>query len=287
MGLVLKETVVALEQKLDRQLDGLAVADLVVGVFYTGVVLEGGHAGVAATPVREIPEAVCCPPSLARMSVAGSLRGRLAREVLPFVFDRNVLKRAIGVATLNALSHLLEDKAGADGYLVVLGRDALDQTPIGEGTRVVLVGAFEPYIRRLNQLKADFCVVEKNPETLREADRTRYRPSGATADAFAGAEVAILTGAALVNDTMDELLGAIRKPCRVVVAGPTASLFPLPLFKRGVEVLGGIRIANPSRMIRILAEGGSGHHLRGECAWKMVMTPARGDEADEKAQDVT
>ncbi|MBI4607900.1 MAG: DUF364 domain-containing protein [Candidatus Rokubacteria bacterium] len=274
MSLLLKETVAALEEKLGTQLDWLTVADVAVGVFFTGVVLETGHAGMAATPIREIPEAVCCPRSLARMPEAGSIRGRLARDLLPFALDRNVLKRAIGVATLNALSHLLEDKAGADGYLVTVGRDALDALPIGTGTKVVLVGAFEPYIRRLRQVEADFCVVEKNPETLRGVDRSRYRSPEAARDVFAGAEVAILTGSALVNHTMDALLDAVSKFCRIAVAGPTASLFPLPLFARGVEVVGGIRITDPALMVRILTEGGSGHHLRGECGQKMVMTPA-------------
>lgn len=274
MSLLLKETVATLEEKLGGQLDGLAVADFVVGIFFTGVVLETGHAGIAATPVREMPEAVCCPRSLARMPEAGLIRGRLARDLLPFALDPNVLKRAIGVATLNALSHLLEDKAGANGYVVTVGRDALDALPIGKETKVALVGAFEPYIRRLAQLGADFCVVEKNPASLREADRGRYRSPETALDAFAGAEVAILTGSALVNHTMEGLLDAVRKPCRVAVAGPTASLFPLPLFRRGVEVVGGIRITDPTRMVRILAEGGSGHHLRGECAQKMVMVRA-------------
>jgi len=115
--------------------------------------------------------------------------------------------------------------------------------------------------------------VEKNPEALRGADLSRYRPTGAATEAFAGAEVAILTGSALVNHTMDALLDAVSTFCRIAVAGPTASLFPLPLFARGVEVVGGIRIADPARMVRILTEGGSGHHLRGECAQKIVMVP--------------
>lgn len=274
MGLVLKETVAELEERLGGQLDWLAIADVVVGVFFTGVVLETGHAGVAATPVREIPEAVCCPRSLARMPEAGSLSGMPVKEILSFAFDQSVLKRAIGVATLNALSHYLEDEAGAKGYSVTLGRDALDEVPIKEGTKVVLAGAFEPYIRQLRRLGADFCVLEKNPEALREADRVRYRPPEAATAALAEAEVAILTGSALVNDTMDGLLESIRPPRRVVLAGPTASFFPLPLFKRGVQVVGGIRITDPALMVRILAEGGSGHHLRGACAQKMVMTPA-------------
>ncbi len=32
--------------------------DIRVGVFYTGVVLSSGHAGMSYTPVQEIPEAV-------------------------------------------------------------------------------------------------------------------------------------------------------------------------------------------------------------------------------------
>ncbi len=274
MSLLLKESVTALEEKLGGQLDEVTVADLVVGIFFTGVALETGHAGIAATPIREIPEAVCCPRSLAKMAEAGSLRGRPARELLSFIFNANVLKRAIGVATLNALTHLEEDKRGPEGYTVRVGRDALDEIPIGAGTKVVLVGAFEPYVRRLSQLGAEFTVLEKNPEALRPADRGRYRPPAVAADLFAEAEVIVLTGSALVNQSMDELLAAIRRPCQVAVAGPTASLFPIPLFKRGVGLVGGIRITDPARAIRILAEGGSGHHLTGSCAEKIVMTPA-------------
>ncbi len=274
MSLLLKDTTAALEARLEGELATLAVGDVVVGVFFTGVLLESGHAGIAATPVRDIPEAVCCPRSLARMPEAGSFRGTPVRELLRFALDRNVLKRAVGVAVLNALSHFAEDKAGPEGYVLTIGRDALDDTPLGKGTRVVLAGAFEPYIRRLNRLEADFCVVERHPEALGEADRPRHRPVEAAQEAFAGAEVAILTGSALVNHTMDGLLAAIRKPCRVVVAGPTASLFPLPLFERGVDAVGGIRIVDPAGMLRILAEGGSGRHLLEACADKMVMTPA-------------
>jgi hypothetical protein len=40
----------------------LGVAACRVAVFFTGVKLSSGHAGVAFAPIAEIWEAVCCPP---------------------------------------------------------------------------------------------------------------------------------------------------------------------------------------------------------------------------------
>jgi len=51
----------------------LTPKDLRIGVFYTGVVLSTGHAGMSYTPVQEIPEAVCCPRSHKKMPQAGEL----------------------------------------------------------------------------------------------------------------------------------------------------------------------------------------------------------------------
>jgi len=39
----------------------LGVAACRVAVFFTGVKLNSGHAGVAFTPIAEIGEAICCP----------------------------------------------------------------------------------------------------------------------------------------------------------------------------------------------------------------------------------
>ncbi len=53
-----------------------------IGVFYTGVVLSSGHAGMSYTPVQEIPEAVCCPRSHAKMPAAGELLNRETTELM-------------------------------------------------------------------------------------------------------------------------------------------------------------------------------------------------------------
>jgi len=207
MSLLLKETLAALEARLGGQLGELVVADLVVGPCWHRSNSRQGDPGSGLVSPLAGPDA------------AGRLPAGRAREgrSSAFALDRSVLKRAVGVAALNAVSNFSEDKTRPEGYVLTVGQDALDETPLGKGTRVVLVGAFAPHIRRLNQLEANFCVVERNPETLRETNRFRHRHAEAVEDAFAAAEVAIVTGSAPVNHTMDGLLALIRNPCRVVV----------------------------------------------------------------------
>lgn len=101
---VIAETIEILQEKSPTPLHEVWVDDLIIGIFFTGVKLSTGHAGCAFTPIGEIPEAVCCPTSAARMPPAGSLEGRPVSEIIKYSLDPNVLKSAVGVATLNALS---------------------------------------------------------------------------------------------------------------------------------------------------------------------------------------
>ncbi len=90
---------------------GITPKDVRIGVFYTGVVLSSGHAGMSYTPVQEIPEAVCCPRSHAKMPAAGELLNFQITDLMDYALDDNALKAAVGMAAINALSAiLLEDE---------------------------------------------------------------------------------------------------------------------------------------------------------------------------------
>ena len=56
------------------------------------------------------------------------------------------------------------------------------------------------------------------------------------------ADVVLITGTTLVNDTLEHLLALCRPAARAVVVGPTVGLLPDALLRRGVDVLGGIGI---------------------------------------------
>jgi len=82
MTSVIAETIEIIKEKSPSPLKEIRVEDLVIGVFFTGVKLSSGQGGCAFTPVGEIPEAVCCPTSAARMPQAGALEGRGVSQIL-------------------------------------------------------------------------------------------------------------------------------------------------------------------------------------------------------------
>lgn len=268
---VLEETIQILRDRASSILNRVTIDDLVLGIFFTGVKLSTGHGGVAFTPIGEIPEAVCCPTTAARMPRAGTLAGAPAWDCLAFATERNVLKSAIGVASINGATHLtLESGIRPEGEIVI-GEDGFDLLKIAPHETVSLIGAFGPYIRRLKKMGNPFFIVERNPLALRDEEKPFYRAESQMAQALEKSDVVIVTGTAIVNQTIDAILSALRKESRVAIIGPTASMWPEAFFRRGIQVMAGIRILNSDSMIRILKEGGSAYHLLHECSEKIAF----------------
>ncbi|MGA2316179.1 MAG: DUF4213 domain-containing proteins [Thermodesulfobacteriota bacterium] len=152
MSSVITETIEILKEKSPIPLQDIYIDDLVIGIFFTGVKLSTSHGGVAFTPIGEIPEAVCCPTTAARMPQAGNLEGNPVSEILKYAMDPNVLKSAIGVATLNALSQFFIESEDGREYETIKEKDGFDLLEIKPDETVTLIGAFGPYIRRLKMM---------------------------------------------------------------------------------------------------------------------------------------
>lgn len=268
----MEETSLLLGEKLGADLDDLTIEWVTAGVFFTGVTLSSGHTGMAFTPIGEMPEAVCCPRSASRMPMAGKLSGIAAGELLDWAHDGNVLKAAIGIALLNALSHYLCDRDGTPGYEISTGVDAVEGMSIDPHGKVVLVGALVPYIRMLKEKGCTFSILEKSPEPLKGDELDYYVPPTGAREALSHADLVIATGATMVNGSLDQLIEWTPEGSRIVVVGPTASMIPQALFRRGVERLGGVRITDPPTAMQIISEGGSGYHMFGKCAEKIVIS---------------
>lgn len=270
-GEIVGETIQLVRERMGRRLTSLVVEELRIGVFFTGVKLESGHAGLAFTPIREIPEAVCCPSSAARMPDAGKLATKDIDELLSYAKSPNPIKGAIGVAVLNALSHYLLENGLSQEYDIRYGRDGLDFMEIGSHETVCLVGAFTPYIRRFKTSGNQFFIIEKTPEPLRPEEMRYYKPTSEGPRALSESDVVIITGSAIVNHTIEGLLHHTKPDSRVGIIGPTASMLPDVYFKEGVDILAGVRITDPDVMLRILGEGGSGYHLFNACVQRLVF----------------
>ncbi len=270
MSEILKELIDLIKKKGIVARLALYPTDIRLGVFYTGVKLSSGHAGIAYTPIHELPEAICCPKAQARMPQAGELLGQDIETLMNHALEENPLRAAIGVATLNALSAILFEEKGCPHKLAGLG-DVLDLVEIRREDAVGMIGAFPPFIKRLKEACGKLHVFEKNPWLGKEVGMEELQPENLQRDILPYCNVLIITGVTLVNHTLEPILRWCKQAREIVLVGPTASLYPEPLFARGVTTIGGIRINNADKVMEIIGQGGSGYDLFERYADRIVL----------------
>ncbi len=270
-GAILAETIAIIRDTVANEVEAVRIERAVVGLFFTGVKVTTGHVGACATPIKRIPEAVCCPSSAHAMPFPGKLRGRRAADFMEEAQQPDGIRRAIGVAATNALAALCWDRRPYPDVELETGVDAFDAAEIRPGERVVVVGAFGPFLRELKRRGQQYLVLEQDPSTLKAEELPYYRRAEDAPLVVPEADVLLITGTTLLNDTLDQILAAARPDARKVVVGPTVGLMPEPYIRRGCNVLGTIRVTDADNFLDVLAEGGSGYHFFGRSAQKVVL----------------
>lgn len=262
-------------RRLGPEASALTIARGVFGVFFTGVKLNNGAGGLCATPIKSLPEAVCCPSSARAMPTPGQIRGRGAVEVLEDLDRPQDLRRALAIATLNALAETVWLRDGPPHGAVCTEGDAFAELHIAPGKRVALVGAFPPYMRELRRRGQPFSVLELDPRTLKPDELPHYVPAERAAEVLPEVDVFIATGTTLLNGTLAGLLGLLRPGIEAAIIGPTATLVPDTFFSHGLTVIGGTRVTDADALLELLAEGGSGYHFFGKTVTRITLQSAR------------
>lgn len=276
---ILEETISTIEAILGDDLAGATIERVVIGLFFTGVKLTSGHVGTCATPAKSIPEAVCCPSSALAMPFPGKMRGRPALDLVKETSSDHPIRRAVGIAALNALAAQCHALRPDPRVIAEIGVDAFDAANIRDGELTVVVGAFVPFLRELRRRGQSYLVLERDPSTLKQEEMACYRPASEMRNVVPQADVLLVTGTTLINDTLEDILAAAAPHCRKVVVGPTVGLVPDAFLRRGCSILGGTLVTEPDEFLDILAEGGSGYHFFGKSAQKFVLRASNRKDA--------
>jgi hypothetical protein len=238
-GIILKR----LYDRLEPSAKSRRIADLRMGLSYVGVKLDNGQSGIAAV----LPDTT--PRSCTVLKEAGTYAGSAAVEVLKYLVDGgNVLHRAIGLATANALVVLPEDKTE--------DREATTYFNLKPGEKVAMVGLFSPLVERIRATGAKLTIIEKNPERmdlLSAEDRKQ---------ALQDCDVAIITATTLLNNTFEEITTALCSPRSVALMGPSTPLLADIFRDTPVTHLGGAVVADSARVLQVISEGGGTPALR-------------------------
>jgi uncharacterized protein (DUF4213/DUF364 family) len=229
------------------------------------------------TPIKSILEAVCCPSSAMAMPFPCKLRGRRAADLAHEALSGHGIRRAVGIATVNALADCCWQRRPHPDVELRHGIDAFDTTDIRNGDRMVIVGAIVPFLKELKRRGQAFLVLEQDAATLKADELPYFRPAEQAAEILPDADVVLITGSTLVNNTLEDLLALTRRDAPVTVVGPTVGMLPDAFLARGADVLGCVRITDPDAFLELLAEGGSVYHFFGRSAQKLVLARRRAE----------
>jgi uncharacterized protein (DUF4213/DUF364 family) len=276
---ILDETLASIQAVLGDEFERVTVERVVIGLFFTGVKLSSGHVGACATPAKAAAHAAghpaCCEGAPDFAARPGQMRGIAAAALVQEIGRANAIGRAVGIATINALAELCWERRPPPDAALEVGIDAFDAAAIKPDAMVVLVGAFAQFLRELKRRRQPYLVLEQNPALLKPQEMPFYRPAEKAASVVPHADVLVITGMTLINDTLDALLAAARPDACKVIVGPTVGLMPEAYFRRGCDILGGIRVTRGDEFLDTLAEGGSGRHFFGVSAQKVVLRSLR------------
>jgi uncharacterized protein (DUF4213/DUF364 family) len=214
-----------------------------VGLHWTVLLTADGRAGIANANSQ--PHTVHGIPDV---EAPGTLIGRSTRELAQLALTGRPVERGIGVAALNALLPLPPESELSD---VNAAEVLLQRAP---GRKVVVVGHF-PFLPRLREAAGELFVLELEPGP------GEY-PASAAPELVPQADIAAITGSAIVNSTMDELLSHCRPDAYVLILGPSTPLHPIVL-DRGVDAIASSIVVDPQLCMQYVSQGSTFRQLGG------------------------
>jgi uncharacterized protein len=225
---------------------GVRVRDVRIGLIYTAVMLEDGRTGLAFTFHQGRRG------NYSRLKALHPLPGRDASELIVLLDAPEQVERAVGLATVNALSNSLQGGAREGDFLGML-----DMRP---GERVGMVGLFAPVLPRLRERTSSILIFEQNTDPGKEVD---LLPEEDAYRLLPGCGVALITSTSLINDTMDRLLAASQNCEEVVLLGASTPLVPEAFAGTPVTLLSGVIVLEPEEILCGVSEAGGTRSFKG------------------------
>lgn len=234
----------------------LRVEAVVLGLGYIAVELEGQRVGLSAN-IADTSMSGCSV-----FSRAGTLKGSPLADILDLGTTDHLLSRAIALAAVNALNNTPD---------LAQGVDVMERMAVQSGDRVAMVGFIEPVAMMLKKAGAQVSVFEK-----RALEAPLIRPKEDMAQAFAEADIIIVSATTIMNRTIGELLALPNTARDVIIMGPSTPMVPEVFGSTPVTYLAGSAVTDGEKALQIVMEGGGTQKLYQSGAMKKIHLEVQG-----------
>lgn len=206
-----------------------------VGPSWTGV--SGRYGGVSKTYGIPVPHGNYTQD-------LGNLNEKTTLELAEYARSWNLVEASIGVAALNSMMKV-RGKIGVNALDLIL--------EMGENKNITMVGKF-PRIEEIKAIARELWILEMNPNLL--DPKNGIISESALEYVIPDSDIVVVTGSTLINKTMERVLELCRlADAYTIVMGPSTTMSDV-LFDYGADILAGVEIVKPDRVLNILSQSG-------------------------------
>lgn len=224
-------------EAVKEKAEGKRIKDLRVGLGYTAVLLDDDKCGLAYTFRNELGPCCCV------CSEGGKIKEKKTIDIIQWAMSDNLVKSSIGIATINAL---LQDNVKEYNCSNVF--EVLD---IGAKDTLGVIGDFKPLTKGKGKKAKKLYVFER-----RESREDNYYSSNMINEYLPKCDIVVITSTSIINKTFDEIVKYCTKARQVAMVGPTTPLCPKVFKKYKIDILAGVLIEKPLKVLEIVSEGG-------------------------------
>ncbi len=204
-----------------QELAGQKIKDVIIGLSIIAVQLENGAIG-SSYVLREELAGGCSlfPKGLEMLSMDAVEMANWA------VTDKNVIKRALGIAALNAGAGAHLDKTG--------NKKEFDyMSEVKETDIVGMIGHLGPIIRSLYGKTKDFIIFDKGKEGNDICADEMQKQKLPTCD------IIFVSGTTFINNTIDEVLSRCIHAREIILIGSSTLLYPAAYKDSKITIIAG------------------------------------------------
>ncbi len=155
-------------------------------------------------------------------------------------------QKMLALGAINAISQYIFKKSD---FSFDFTTDSLGLLDLKLDDRVGMVGFFPPLVKKIKDMGLNLIIIEKKIQLVKKTENWEVTLDPSR---LKDCNKVLCTSTTVLNDTIDEILSYCSQAEKFSIVGPTAGFIPDPLFKRGVNIVGGTYIDDSNYFMELI-----------------------------------
>jgi uncharacterized protein (DUF4213/DUF364 family) len=176
------------------------------------------------------------------------IKGKNPLDLAQYTESDDLFQRTLAFGAINAISQSFLDKVN---YSHDFTTDSLGLLDLKGTDFVGMVGFFPPLVKKIKKRNIPLVIIEKKEKLIQKHENWEITLDPSRLN---NCNKVLCTSSTVLNNSLDEILSYCKNAEKVSIVGPSAGFLPDPLFKRGVDVLGGTYLSDPPLFMDLISQ---------------------------------